>query len=261
MIGNRHYSVGGNICYLPADFPPKFAERQPNWSDLHCRNLLILVILPARPNFLVMSRQIDHFVYAVTNLEAACEALEKELGVAPVEGGVHPDQGTRNALLNLGEGAYLEVIAKMEDAQQPAGGTWMGMDLVTYPQLNRWCLKSDQLEVDQQIVQAYHPGHGQIIEGSRMTPDGERLSWRMLLPLPYPTVELMPFAVDWSTSSFHPTDRMPQHARFYGFELWHPAPQTMRAAIHGLGLNMKIHKGAAPKIRLTIEGPNGKVKL
>lgn len=208
-----------------------------------------------------MSRKIDHIVYAVTNLEAACEELEKALGVAPAIGGVHEEHGTRNALLNIGEGAYLEIIAKIEGAKPQAGGTWMGMDLVSFPQLNRWCLKSDQLEVDQQIVRAYHPEHGQIVNGSRLTPEGERLSWSMLLPLAYPTVELMPFAVDWSASAFHPTDRLPEEVRFYGFELWHPAPQTMRMAIHGLGLNMKVFKGAAPKIRLTLEGPAGKIKL
>ncbi len=208
-----------------------------------------------------MSRKIDHIVYAVTDLDAACADLEKHLGITPVLGGVHEQEGTYNALLNLGDGAYLEVISKVKDGKRPAGGTWMGMDLVTYPQLNRWCLKSDQLEVDQQIVQAYHPEHGKIIEGSRTTPDGEQLRWRMLKPLPYPSVELMPFAVDWSDSAFHPTDRLPEQARFYGFELWHPAPQTMKMAIHGLGLNMKLYKGAAPKIRLTIEGPKGKIKL
>lgn len=208
-----------------------------------------------------MSRRIDHIVYAVPDLSEACAALEKQLGVAPVAGGVHPDQGTHNALLNLGEGTYLEIIAKQKDIPKPAGGTWMGMDLVTFPQLNRWCLKSDQLEVDQQIVRAYHPAHGKIISGNRTTPGGEQLSWRMLLPLPYPTVELMPFAVDWSGSAFHPTDRLPEQVRYYGLEFWHPAPQTMRMAIHGLGINVKVFQGAAPKMRLTIEGPGGKIKL
>ena len=57
-----------------------------------------------------MKPSIDHFMYAVPNLDDGIKWAEETFGVPPKFGGVHVGLGTQNALLSLGS-TYLELIA------------------------------------------------------------------------------------------------------------------------------------------------------
>ena len=60
--------------------------------------------------------QLDHVAYAVTNAELAdtVQRLGAELGVAFIDGGKHPRAGTRNFILPLASGQYIEIVAPLE---------------------------------------------------------------------------------------------------------------------------------------------------
>jgi hypothetical protein len=59
--------------------------------------------------------QLDHVLLAVTDLAAAGRELQARYGLASVKGGRHPDWGTANRIVPLGD-SYLELIAVVDQA-------------------------------------------------------------------------------------------------------------------------------------------------
>jgi hypothetical protein len=61
--------------------------------------------------------QFDHLVVGVRSLGEGISEFERLTGVKATIGGRHPGRGTENALVSLGRGAYLEIIAPQKDAK------------------------------------------------------------------------------------------------------------------------------------------------
>lgn len=206
-------------------------------------------------------RSIDHIVLAVPHLEAACTLINDLTGVQAVFGGRHLGQGTQNALLHLGDACYLEILAVDPKNKQVPSPRWMGVDLISQPRITRWALRSDDLESDQAILRAYHPEMGHAWRGERHTASGDLLSWNMILPLPSPEIELMPFMVDWEGSAAHPAEGLELGCYGARLQLQHPEPAGIQAALFDLGWNTPVSRGPQPRIQLEFQSPKGPVVL
>ncbi len=206
----------------------------------------------------IAGRAIDHIVYAVPNLEEAIYFFEKEHGLSPTIGGRHITKGTKNALLNLGMGCYLEILAIDSDNQNVIAPRWMGIDLIKEAKVTRWSLKSDHLEKDQAILRAYQKDMGVIEQGERETPEGSFLRWKMILPLAEPEIELIPFMTDWSLSSFHPTEKLSQNCSLEKI-MFHSSNNEFKAqnCFNNLFENLLISNREPSAIKIEISGPNG----
>jgi len=208
-----------------------------------------------------MNRAVDHIVYCVHNLEDTILEFERKLGITPIIGGQHLTKGTKNALVNLGKGCYLELLSIDENNKAVQKERWMGIDLLSTPQITRWCLKSYDLDKDAKVVSQYKPSMGTIEKGRRKTPTGSELSWGMILPLTSPEVELVPFMTDWSTSTIHPTDNIPDTCLLIGMEFYHPDPAEVQAVFDSLSVSYTIIKSKEIKITATIQGPKGTITI
>ncbi|MEL6191084.1 MAG: VOC family protein [Bacteroidota bacterium] len=208
-----------------------------------------------------IGKSIDHLVYAVPDFQEGITKIEKLLGVRLSAGGQHPTQGTKNVLLNLGEGCYFEVLAVDESNTDILPPRWMGIDLIQAPKLSRWCLKSDHLTEDAAILSRYKADLGKVLDGKRRLANGEMLSWELSLPLSEPAVEIAPFLIDWRNSTAHPTDSLPEICKLEKMEFSHPEPEKVRPLFQAFQLEVEIKKSDHPAISAWIQSPNGLVKL
>lgn len=210
---------------------------------------------------MVGKRVLDHIVYAVSDLAQACGQIEKLLGVKPVFGGYHRTQGTKNALIGLNQGMYLELLAIDETNKDITLPRWMGVDLLTKSQITRWAIKSTDLNHDAVVLQQANPEMGERSGGSRKTADGSFLAWSLCMPLASPEVEILPFIIDWSTAESHPSDQLSIQCRLVELYAKHPDPQLVEPTLEKLNVSLRIERSETISLKAKIECPKGIVVL
>ena len=209
----------------------------------------------------LQGRTIDHFVYAVPDLDASVDWFEEKLGVRPRMGGKHAQEGTQNAILNVGNGCYLEILAIDPGNTAKNADRWMGVDLITKPRLTRWCLKSSDLVRDSRTLKKYDPAMGVIQAGCRRTVSGKVLSWEMARPLPTPEVDIVPFMTDWDRSESHPTDDLPEISTLLDVTLKHPDPDRVKTLFIDLSISFSVLQGKGQSISIKLRAPQGILTL
>ncbi len=148
--------------------------------------------------------RLDHVSYACTTAELAdvIQRLGADLGAAFQDGGRHPSFGTRNFVLPLGGGCYVEVVTALDHpAAEKApfgravaqraddGGGWMS-----------WVVSVDDVApVEQRLGRESRAGR-------RVRPDGHELSWKQIGVLDVMADPQLPFFVEWiSPAADHPS--------------------------------------------------------
>ncbi len=209
----------------------------------------------------------DHLVYAVPDLAAAVERIAAEWGVRPAIGGQHP-YGTHNALLALGPHTYLEIIAPDPAQPDPPLGRAFGMDdHPSQTQLVTWAAATVDLDATRAAALAQGYDAGDVMEGSRLRPDGVKIAWRStrLVPVergwPPPGDGLLPFLIEWGAGTPHPSTTSPGGCTLVSLRAEHPNPAAIRQMLAALGLDIAVNVGPAPALFAVIETPNGEKML
>ena len=161
--------------------------------------------------------QIDHFVLGISDLNKGMAEFEERTGVKPAIGGVHEGAGTHNALVSLGEGVYLELLAPRSNDKttQTAFGTF---DYDTLTPIG-WVLgTSDSPEVLRRMEQHSLPNSG-IRPLSRKMDNGKELKWTNIFHLNTGAVSLNPFFIDWEAGATHPSEVTPKGCIFKDFTI------------------------------------------
>jgi hypothetical protein len=170
---------------------------------------------------------LDHILLGCSVLDRGIDFVAQHTGVRATFGGVHPGRGTQNALLSLGEKHYLEIIAP--DPEQPHAPDHYGLQKLTEPRLVTW---------------AAHPGR--------------LLQWKTLT-LKDNHSGLLPFFIEWSADTVHPSADAPSGCKIDHFSLATPADSELRRISVTLGLGVSVSYAEQPQVRARIEGPGGKV--
>jgi hypothetical protein len=201
---------------------------------------------------------LDHFILGCDDLDRGINFVEQRTGVRAAFGGVHPGRGTRNALLSLGARKYLEIMAP--DPAQQATPQIPRLRELKEPRLVGWAAHPGDLEkLSAHLREARIPFEGPRA-GSRQRPDGKVLHWKSLT-LKDDQGGLLPFFIEWSADSIHPSADAPQGCRLARFGAVSPDTDALKKIADLLQLDMSVSPGAKPALRATIVGPKGELTL
>lgn len=139
-----------------------------------------------------MSADLDHVVISVADL-AASSAGWTAAGLPAVAGGRHP-AGTRNALVRGPRPAYVELITADADATGP----WADQVRSRVGPLS-WAVRVDDVALARDALRRAGFDPGDIADGTRLTPAGETLRWRLCDVAAAPFDAELPFLIEWLT--------------------------------------------------------------
>lgn len=203
---------------------------------------------------------LDHLVYGTPELPQAVDELEVKLGVRAAPGGKHAGGLTHNALLSLGEGSYLEIIAPAPGVVGSVAALPFGLATLTSPRLVAWAVAVDDLEGRVKSARAAGYDPGDVITGGRELPDGGTLSWRLAVRPQTAGNGLVPFLIEW-TSQPHPSRTAPAGCRLVSLRAEHPEPEGIRQMLGALSVDLPVEDGPAPRLIAALETPKGRVEL
>ena len=207
-----------------------------------------------------MPHPIDHLIYGTPDVEATVERLAEEWGVRPAPGGPHLGPGTRTALLNLGDGVYLEVLGPDPEQPAPEGPRWLGIDDLTDERLVTWAAKGRELSELAAHAAAHGIDLGEVQHGSRRRTDGVLLTWELTDPTADRADGILPFMVDWDESS-HPSETSPTGVKLLSIRAEHTHPHAVNAGLETLDVVLPVTVGREPALIATLETPRGVVEL
>jgi Glyoxalase-like domain len=145
---------------------------------------------------------LDHVSYATShdNIVDVVQRIGSQLGASFIDGGIHPQFGTRNFILPLKDSRYIEVVCPLDHPasdkspfgqlvtrKADEGGGWL-----------TWVIAVDDLsQVEEKLSR-------EAVLGHRRKPDGRDLYWKQIGVLDSLEESSNPFFIQW-TSSNHPS--------------------------------------------------------
>jgi hypothetical protein len=205
---------------------------------------------------------VDHLVFATPDLNLGIQRVEDLLGVRATPGGQHPGRGTRNALIALGPGRYLEIIGPDPDQPTPPTARTFGIDDLKEPRLVAWAARALDLEHQASDAAGHGVALGDVSSGSRRRPDGLLLSWRFTPPQAAMTIGggVVPFLIDWGKSP-HPSASAASGVTLVALRAEHPEPEHVKGILERLGIALAVGPGPRPALLATVQCPRGRVEI
>lgn len=211
-----------------------------------------------------MTTILDHVTIGARSLDEGAAYIRETLGVDMPAGGKHPDMGTHNRLMRVGDGVFLELLAIDPEAPRPPRRRWFAMDdaaqatrLAERPRPVGWVVGTRDLD---SVLAASPLDLGRVLAMSRGT-----RTWRLTVPDDgwMPFGGLVPGVIQWSDGP-HPSTGM----SFLGptlerVVLGHPEPDRLREALQSLGVAHMAsieQNDAGPSMAFVFKLPDGSLR-
>jgi len=198
--------------------------------------------------------QIDHILLGIDDLDRGVKQFEASTGVKPSYGGKHP-RGTHNALVSLGDGTYVEIIAVQKGVKPPEDYT----GLAQLHQLTPigWAVSSKDSAQLRSRLEAAGMAVTAAAPGSRITPAGKTLSWQTFGLKD--SFEEAPFFIVWSAQTAHPSTTSPSGCTLQQWHIAGPQEKNLEQLRRTLELRVDVAKAEATSMRLALACPKGSV--
>jgi hypothetical protein len=205
---------------------------------------------------------VDHLLLGTRDLDAGIEWVAKKLGVKAAVGGSHPGRGSRNALIAFRQRRYLEIIAP--DPAQPPENLTRNLRTLEEPRLIGWASASTDLGALAKRLQERGQRVTGPLDGARIRPDGGKLAWRTLSleeAFEQAGADPIPFFIQWSPESSHPSQDSPQGCDVIGFAIEHPKADAVRGLLAQAGIDADVRQAKSCRLIATLDTPKGRVVL
>lgn len=211
--------------------------------------------------------RLDHLSYAAgpDGLAATAARLGGLLGVEFVDGGIHPRFGTRNRILPLTAGTYLEVVEVLDHpasdkapfgqavrARSELGGGWLG-----------WVVSVDDISAVERRLGR------EAVRGNRHRPDGVELTWQQIGVKGTQSDPQLPFFVQWEVDEDdHPSATADGSVSLCCLEIagdpgrvseWLGEP--VEKALHDVTVDWVAPHGTPGIIAAKFDTPTGQVRI
>jgi hypothetical protein len=202
---------------------------------------------------------IDHIAVTAPSLAVGAAYVQGVLGVSLQPGGEHPQMGTHNLLLRLGESVYLEVIAPNPAAPAPTRPRWFALDTLgprSAPAIATWVVRTVDIRA---TLGAASEELGTIEAMRRGT-----LNWLISLTSDgsLPLGGAAPALIQWHTDA-HPAATLPDlGVSLAKLEIFHPDPGRVARLLRSLKLEAPVcvaapEAGAVPRLVAHLNTPQG----
>ena len=203
---------------------------------------------------------LDHLTVIAPSLSEGVEHVRSCLDIDVPFGTTHPNMGTHNHRLKLGDRTYMEIIAVDPTAASPSGPRWFGLDRTEAvrsdwtngARLRAWVARTD--DIDKALA-----GHDELFGGRLHFGPLDHDKFSLLSDGSLPMDGLLPSVIDRAGRE-SPVDKMEDFgAQLRDFVLEHPSPAEITTLFESLGIHGAPRVVGGPKARYfaTIDTPRG----
>jgi hypothetical protein len=201
---------------------------------------------------------VDHLILGTRDLDEGIRRFEERTGVRPMAGGEHPGRGTRNAIVSLGPGLYIEILAPQASA--PDSGAAAALRALTDLTPYGWAVFVPDVDTARRRLGDAGFGLSAIEPGSRARPDGSLLEWKTF-EIEKPPLAGVPFFIRWGDGTTHPSKDSPSGCRLERLRILSPNADDLRRLFASLALDVTIEAGARGAMDVTLRCPKGTVQF